>query len=188
MLSLLLLGLLWPVWLIVLLILAVHNWGSPFFVQPRIGYQNKRFLVIKFKTMNDKKDSHGALLADEVRLTKIGQVIRSLSLDELPQLLNVVYGHMSLIGPRPLLVEYLERYDEVQITRHNVRPGISGWAQVNGRNALTWQRKFELDVYYVQHISFLLDLKIFFLTIRNIILREGISAQNSVTAKKFMGN
>lgn len=187
-LAIFLLSVLSPVFLSVLVLLSWSNRGSPFFVQPRIGYKNSRFLVVKFKTMNDKKDANGALLSDEIRLTKIGQVIRSLSLDELPQLLNVIYGNMSLIGPRPLLVEYLERYDEVQITRHQVRPGISGWAQVNGRNAVSWQRKFELDVYYVQHISFWLDLKIFFLTIRNVILREGISAENSATTEKFMGN
>jgi lipopolysaccharide/colanic/teichoic acid biosynthesis glycosyltransferase len=157
-------------------------------VQARPGKDEKIFQLLKFKTMNDKKDGEGQLLPDADRLTKIGKFIRKTSIDELPQLYNVIRGDMSLIGPRPLLVEYLPLYDEFQQRRHKVKPGITGWAQVNGRNALSWKKRFEYDVYYVDHISLLLDLRIFFLTILNIITGKGISGGGSVTMSKFIGN
>jgi len=138
--------------------------------------------------MSDEKDDAGNLLPDAIRLTKIGKFLRSTSLDELPQLLNVLKGDMSLIGPRPLLVQYLPLYSKEQSRRHSVRPGITGWAQVNGRNAISWQKKFELDVWYVDHISFLLDLKIIYLTIKKVLIREGINSCGSATMESFNGN
>ena len=177
-----------PVFLIVVVLLAIANSGKPFFFQTRPGKNEKLFKVIKFKTMNDRKDKSGALLPDADRLTAIGSFIRRTSLDELPQMLNVITGDMSLIGPRPLLVEYLPRYSEVQRHRHDVRPGITGWAQVNGRNTISWQQKFEYDVWYVNNISFALDFKIFFLTVRNVVKSEGISSDTSATMEKFTGN
>lgn len=179
---------LFPVFVIVVILLAIANSGKPFFFQLRPGKNERIFKVIKFKTMNDRKDANGQLLPDAQRLTAIGRFIRRTSLDEIPQMLNVLKGDMSLIGPRPLLVEYLPRYSEAQKRRHLVKPGITGWAQVNGRNTLTWQKKFEYDVWYVDHISFALDFKIFFLTIRNIVKSEGISSETSATMEKFMGN
>ena len=176
-----------PVFLIVVVLLAIANSGKPFFFQTRPGKNEKLFKVIKFKTMNDRKDKSGALLPDADRLTAIGSFIRRTSLDELPQMLNVITGDMSLIGPRPLLVEYLPRYSEVQRHRHDVRPGITGWAQVNGRNTISWQQKFEYDVWYVNNISFALDFKIFFLTVRNVVKSEGISSDTSATMEKFTG-
>ena len=178
-----------PVFLLLWLLLAVANKGAgAFFTQPRPGKNERIFRVIKFKTMTDERDSEGNLLPDAERLTKIGKFVRSTSLDEIPQLLNVIKGDMSLIGPRPLLVQYLPLYDEKQKRRHEVRPGITGWAQVNGRNAISWEEKFELDVWYVEHVSFLLDIKILLKTIYNVFKREGISSATSVTMEAFKGN
>lgn len=162
--------------------------GSPFFFQFRPGKNAQIFKIIKFKTMNDKKDCDGNLLPDVQRLTKIGKLYRKTSLDELPQLINVLKGDMSLIGPRPLLTEYLPLYNEKQKRRHEVRPGITGWAQVNGRNTINWHEKFEYDVWYVDHMSFLLDCKIIYLTVKKVLKREGITAFNSVSVQKFKGN
>lgn len=177
-----------PVFILVVILLAFANSGKPFFFQKRPGKNEKTFKVIKFKTMNDRKDKNGELLPDAQRLTGIGKFIRKTSLDELPQLLNVIKGDMSLIGPRPLLMEYLPLYNETQKKRHDVLPGITGWAQVNGRNAISWKQKFEYDVWYVNNISFALDFKIFFLTIRNIVKSEGISSETSATMEKFTGS
>ncbi len=177
-----------PVFIIVVILLAIANSGKPFFFQKRPGKNEKIFKVIKFKTMNDRRDKNGELLPDAARLTRVGSFIRKTSLDELPQLLNVIIGDMSLIGPRPLLLEYLLLYSETQKHRHDVLPGITGWAQVNGRNAISWSQKFEYDVWYVNNISFALDFKIFFLTIRNIVKSEGISSETSATMEKFTGN
>lgn len=177
-----------PVILIVTVILCFVNSGKPFFTQQRPGKGGKVFRVLKFKTMNDRRDSHGALLPDKDRLTRVGKFVRSTSLDELPQLINVVLGDMSLIGPRPLLVKYLPLYNARQARRHEVRPGITGWAQVNGRNAISWPERFELDVYYVEHLSFGLDMKILFMTVSKVFKREGISASGSATMESFKGN
>jgi len=176
-----------PIFIVVTIGLYFANQGKPFFFQARPGLNEKIFKIIKFKTMNDKKDSNGNLLPDAERLTPIGAFVRKTSLDEIPQLINVLKGDMSLIGPRPLRTYYLPLYNEVQKTRHNVRPGITGWAQVNGRNAISWTKKFELDVYYVNNISFALDLKIFFLTIKKVIVREGIAKEGEVTTVPFDG-
>jgi lipopolysaccharide/colanic/teichoic acid biosynthesis glycosyltransferase len=177
-----------PVFLILTLLLAIANNGRPFFLQRRPGLNGKVFFVIKFKTMNDRKDSNGNLLPDDVRLTPVGRFVRKTSLDEIPQLINVLKGDMSLVGPRPLLVEYLPLYSEVQRRRHDVRPGITGWAQVNGRNAISWKQKFEYDVWYVDHMSFGLDLKIMWMTVMKVIQSEGISSGTSVTMERFTGN
>lgn len=177
-----------PFIIIIIFTLYFINNKNVFFFQKRPGHKEKLFTIIKFKTMNDKKDIHGNLLPDSERLTTIGAFIRNISLDEILQLINVLKGDMSLIGPRPLLPEYLPLYNEFQKRRHAVKPGITGWAQVNGRNAISWQKKFELDVFYVDNISFLLDLKILFLTIKKVFVREGISSDSSVTMEKFKGN
>ena len=178
-----------PVLFIITLWLHFANKGAGvFFLQNRPGRDGKIFKVIKFKTMTDERDSKGNLLPDEQRLTKVGQFVRSTSIDELPQLINVLKGDMALIGPRPLLPQYLPLYSKEQARRHEVRPGITGWAQVNGRNAISWTKKFELDVWYVDHCSFLLDLKIFLLTIRKVFVREGISSDTYVTMEPFTGN
>lgn len=177
-----------PVFIVVVILLAIANAGKPFFVQRRPGKDGKIFKVIKFKTMNDRKDKNGQLLPDSERLTPIGRFVRKTSLDEIPQLLNVIKGDMSLVGPRPLLEEYLPLYSAVQRRRHDVRPGITGWAQVNGRNAISWQKKFEYDVWYVDNISAALDLRIILLTIRNVLKSEGISSETSATMEKFTGN
>lgn len=177
-----------PIFLIVLLGLFIANQGKPFFFQTRPGKNEKTFKIIKFKTMNDKKDVDGNLLPDANRLTKMGQLVRKTSLDELPQLINVLKGDMSIIGPRPLLPEYLPLYNEIQKRRHQLKPGITGWAQVNGRNAISWQQKFEYDVWYVENVSFVLDCKIVFLTIKKVFKSEGITAENSVSAEAFTGN
>lgn len=187
-LSLIAFTMLLPVFLVVTLLLAVANDGRPFFLQPRPGKDGKIFRVIKYKTMNDQKCAQGNLLPDEIRLTPVGKFVRKTSLDEVPQLLNVIKGDMSLIGPRPLLVEYLPLYNEVQRRRHEVRPGITGWAQVNGRNAISWDQKFKYDIWYIDNISPILDFKITFLTIIKIFKSEGISAQGVVTMPKFEGN
>jgi len=177
-----------PFFLVLLVGLFFANRGKPFFFQIRPGESEKLFKIIKFKTMNDKCDDNGNLLSDEARLTKIGSFVRKTSLDEIPQLINVLKGEMSLIGPRPLLPQYLSLYNELQKRRHEVKPGITGWAQVNGRNAISWTQKFEYDVWYVDRISFSLDVKIFFLTINKIFAREGISAEGQVTIESFNGN
>ena len=177
-----------PLFILVIVGLFFANHGKPFFFQIRPGKNGRLFKIIKFKTMNDKKDSEGNLLSDEYRLTKIGAFVRKTSLDEIPQLLNVLKGDMSLIGPRPLLPEYLPLYNESQRRRHEVKPGITGWAQVNGRNAISWHQKFEFDVWYVNHVSFLLDCKIVYLTINKVFKREGITSENSVSAEAFKGN
>jgi lipopolysaccharide/colanic/teichoic acid biosynthesis glycosyltransferase len=177
-----------PVFLPVTILLCFFNNGKPFFVQERPGKNERLFRIIKFKTMNDKLDVQGNLLPDAERLTPVGSFVRKTSLDEIPQLLNVIKGDMSLVGPRPLLTTYLPLYDIEQKRRHAVRPGITGWAQVNGRNAISWQQKFEYDVWYVDHCSFLLDIKILFLTVLKVFKSEGISSETSVTMEKFEGN
>jgi lipopolysaccharide/colanic/teichoic acid biosynthesis glycosyltransferase len=177
-----------PLFLIVAIGLYFVNQGKPFFIQKRPGLHGSIFKIVKFKTMNDKMDITGVLLADEKRLTKIGSFVRKISLDEIPQLINVIKGDMSLIGPRPLLPEYLPLYNEFQNKRHEVKPGITGWAQVNGRNAISWEKKFEYDVYYVNNISFILDVKIFFLTVKKVFVREGINMEGQVTTESFKGS
>lgn len=179
--------LLLPVFIIVVIMLAFANAGKPFFTQRRPGKHGKVFRIIKFKTMNDKRGADGSLLPDADRLTAIGRFVRKSSLDEIPQLLNVIKGDMSLIGPRPLLEEYLPLYNDTQKHRHDVKPGITGWAQVNGRNAISWKQKFEYDVWYVNNISFLLDVRIVFTTIRNVLRSDGISSATSATMEKFTG-
>ena len=176
-----------PFTLAAALLLFFANQGHVFFVQQRPGWHGKPFRIIKFKTMNDRRDGNGQLLPDAIRLTKIGRLVRKTSVDELPQLINVLRGDISLIGPRPLLTEYLPLYNAAQRRRHQVRPGITGWAQVNGRNTISWERKFDYDIHYVDNLSFGLDAKIFFLTILKILKGEGISADNSATMEKFKG-
>lgn len=187
-LSLLGIVLLSPVFIVVFVVLFFNNKGKVFFVQNRPGKNGKIFKIIKFKTMNDKKDAQGNLLSDADRLSVFGKIVRKTSLDEIPQLFNVLIGNMSLIGPRPLLPEYLPLYNSFQNKRHLVKPGITGWAQVNGRNAITWQKKFELDVWYVNNLSFWLDIKIIFLTIKKIFVSEGINAEGEATTIAFKGN
>ncbi|ADV44413.1 sugar transferase [Bacteroides helcogenes] len=183
------LAIIWPILLFVTLWLQFANKGAgAFFTQERPGRNGKKFRVIKFKTMTDERDSDGKLLPDAERLTKVGSFVRSTSIDELPQLINVLKGDMALIGPRPLLPQYLPLYSKEQARRHEVRPGITGWAQVNGRNAISWAKKFELDVWYVDHCSFLLDLKIVLMTIKKVFVREGISSETSATMEAFTGN
>jgi lipopolysaccharide/colanic/teichoic acid biosynthesis glycosyltransferase len=177
-----------PFLLIVVFILYFSNSGTVWFLQQRPGRFGRPFHVIKFKTMNDRKDQFGNLLADEKRLTSIGKFIRKASLDELPQLINVIKGDMSIIGPRPLLMEYLSLYSSEQTRRHEVKPGITGWAQVNGRNTVDWEKRFELDVWYVDHISFMVDFKILLLTAVKVFRSEGINSATSVTMEKFKGN
>ncbi|MFR3912142.1 MAG: sugar transferase [Clostridium paraputrificum] len=176
-----------PIFIVVALLIRL-NLGSPiFFTQDRVGKHNKVFKMIKFRSMKDGVDKDGNLLPDEMRLTKFGRMLRSTSLDELPELINVLKGDMSLIGPRPLLVDYLPLYSEDQIRRHNVLPGLTGWAQINGRNNLSWNEKFNLDVWYVDNWSLILDIKIFFLTIYKVFKREGISQDGNVTMERFNG-
>ncbi|WP_375577792.1 sugar transferase [Marivirga tractuosa] len=177
-----------PIFLIVSFLLAIFQNGKVFFTQKRPGLNEEIFLLIKFKTMRDDMDENGELLPDDQRLTWIGKVVRKSSLDEIPQLLNIIKGDMSFIGPRPLLVEYLPLYSEEQLKRHLVTPGITGWAQINGRNTISWQKKFEHDIWYVQNQSFLLDMKIIFMTIYKVFKAEGISAEGSATIEKFKGN
>ena len=176
-----------PIFILVMIGLYIANQGKPFFFQARPGLNERIFKIIKFKTMNDKKDAQGNLLSDAERLTPIGAFVRKTSLDEIPQLINVLKGDMSLIGPRPLLPQYLPLYNEEQKKRHNVRPGITGWAQVNGRNAISWQKKFELDVWYVENISFSTDLKVFFKTFKKVFKSEGISQEGQATMEMFNG-
>lgn len=177
-----------PLFVAATIALSFANQGKPFFFQKRPGKNGKIFTIIKFKTMNDKKDADGILLSDEIRLTTIGKFVRKTSLDEIPQLLNVLKGDMSIIGPRPLLPNYLHLYSPFQNRRHEVKPGITGWAQINGRNAISWDQKFELDVYYVSHISLFLDIKILFKTVLKVVKSEGINAQDAATIEPFSGN
>ncbi len=177
-----------PLLFLVTLLLFIANNGKPFFFQKRPGKNGDIFRIVKFRTMNDSTDENGKLLPDAERLTFIGKMVRKTSIDEIPQLWNVLVGDMSLIGPRPLLPEYLKLYSDSQIRRHEVKPGITGWAQVNGRNAISWSRKFEYDVWYVDHLSFILDLKIFFRTIQKVFLSEGINTANMATTEPFNGN
>lgn len=177
-----------PIFFVVAVGLYFANDGKPFFFQLRPGKDGKIFKIIKFKTMNDKKDADGNLLPDADRLTKIGSFVRKTSLDEIPQLLNVIKGDMSLIGPRPLLPSYLELYNDFQRRRNEVKPGITGWAQVNGRNSISWEKKFEYDVWYVDNISFLLDCKILIMTIFKVFKSEGINEEGQATSQEFKGN
>lgn len=187
--SLLVLLLISPILLVVTIWLHFANKGAgAFFMQERPGKDGKIFKVIKFKTMTDERDSEGNLLPDEVRLTEVGKIVRSLSIDELPQLINVVKGDMALIGPRPLLVQYLPLYSKEQARRHEVRPGISGWAQCHGRNSISWQEKFKLDVWYVDHVSLMTDLKVIYITIIKVLKRDGINEEGSATMEPFTGN
>jgi lipopolysaccharide/colanic/teichoic acid biosynthesis glycosyltransferase len=177
-----------PILILAFLILTVLNNGKAFFIQLRPGLDAKPFKIIKFRTMNEARDENGQLLSDELRLTGVGMILRKFSIDELPQMINVIKGDLSLIGPRPLLMDYLPLYSSQQYLRHSVKPGITGWAQVNGRNSSSWEQRFELDNYYVEHLSFGLDLKIFFMTIFNVIKMEGINSENSVSKEKFTGS
>lgn len=176
-----------PIIVITTIFLFFSNHGHPFFFQSRPGKDEIIFKIIKFKTMNDKKDKNGELLPFEQRITKVGSFIRKFSLDEIPQLINVLKGDMSLIGPRPLLVQYLPLYNEHQKRRHEVKPGVTGWAQVNGRNAISWGKKFEYDVWYVDNLSFVLDIKIFFLTLKKVIIREGVNLSENLNMTTFKG-
>lgn len=176
-----------PIFLVLVIFLKITNNGSIFFLQDRPGKNGEIFKVVKFKTMTDERDSQGQLLPDDQRLTIVGKFVRATSLDEIPQLINVLKGDMSLIGPRPLLPQYLPLYSKEQARRHEVRPGITGWAQVNGRNAISWTRKFELDVEYVDNISFAMDVKIIFITIKKVFVREGISQEGQATMEYFNG-
>lgn len=177
-----------PLFAVVVVALAIGNHGRPFFFQRRPGKGGRIFKVVKFKTMNDKRDDTGNLLPDSVRLTPMGRLVRRTSLDEVPQLINVLKGEMSIIGPRPLLEEYLPLYSAEQMRRHDMRPGITGWAQVNGRNTISWQQKFAYDVWYVDHACFSLDWKILMMTFGNVARSEGISSDTSATMEKFRGN
>jgi len=176
-----------PILIFVTIVLFISNQGKPFYYQLRPGKNNKIFKIIKFKTMNDKKDKDGKLLSDADRLTSIGSFIRKTSLDELPQLINVLKGKMSLIGPRPLLPEYLPLYNETQKRRHEVKPGITGWAQINGRNAISWEKKFEHDLWYVDNISLKTDCKILLITFIKVFKKEGISSEGYVSTSAFNG-
>jgi undecaprenyl phosphate N,N'-diacetylbacillosamine 1-phosphate transferase len=177
-----------PIFLLLVLILKLTGHQKILFIQPRVGYRENIFSLYKLRTMTEAKDASGLLLSDAERLTKWGAFIRKTSLDEIPQLFNVLRGDMSLIGPRPLLVSYLPLYSEEQRQRHLVRPGITGWAQVNGRNAISWKKKFELDIWYVTHCSFILDVRILLLTIKNVCASKGINQPGNVTMQPFRGN
>lgn len=177
-----------PIFLIVYLLLAIANGGKAFFVQKRPGKNEKTFEIIKFKSMNDKKGPDGELLTDADRITRVGSFVRKTSLDEIPQLLNVLKGDMSLIGPRPLLISYLKLYSPEQKRRHNIKPGITGWAQVNGRNTISWQKKFEYDVWYVDNCSLIIDAKIFWMTFLKVIKRDDVSSNTHATMETFIGN
>lgn len=177
-----------PLLILITILLTLANKGKPFFFQNRPGKYGRNFKIVKFKTMTDAVDKDGNPLADELRLTRIGKFVRKTSIDEIPQLFNVLKGDMSIIGPRPLLPQYLELYTERQKRRHEVRPGITGWAQVNGRNAISWTQKFEYDIWYVENISFALDVKILFKTIKKVLISEGINTQNMATTEPFNGS
>ena len=182
------LSVIWPILLVVTLWLHFANKGAgAFFFQERPGKNGKIFKVIKFKTMTDERDAEGNLLPDSERLTKVGKFVRSTSIDELPQLINVLKGDMALIGPRPLLVQYLPLYNKEQARRHEVRPGITGWAQCHGRNAISWTEKFKLDVWYVDHVSLITDIKVIFITIKKVLFREDINSATSATMEYFDG-
>lgn len=187
-LSLALILVLSPVFILLIVLLYIFNQKNVFFFQERPGKNERVFRIIKFKTMTDERNEHGHLLPDELRLTKMGKFVRKTSLDELPQLLNVLKGDMSFIGPRPLLVSYLPLYNSEQKRRHLIKPGITGWAQVNGRNAISWEKKFEYDVWYVDHLTFLLDIKILLLTVKKVIKSEGINTDGQATTESFKGN
>ena len=188
-LSLLTLAILWPILLVITIWLHFANKGAgAFFLQERPGKNGKIFKVVKFKTMTDERDAEGNLLPDADRLTNVGRFVRSTSIDELPQWINVVKGDMALIGPRPLLSQYLPLYSEEQARRHEVRPGITGWAQCHGRNAISWTEKFKLDVWYVDHCSFLTDLKVIGITIKKVLVRDGISQEGNATMEAFNGH
>ncbi|GBU07154.1 sugar transferase [Bacteroidales bacterium] len=176
-----------PVFFVVLMLVFFQNKGNPFFCQKRLGLHASEFTIYKFKSMSEKKDSSGTLLPSEERLTSFGRFLRSSSLDEAPQLLNILRGEMSFIGPRPLLVEYLPLYSQDQMRRHAVLPGLSGWAQVNGRNSISWAEKFVLDLWYVDHLNFFLDIKILILTIKKVFVREGINNAGGGIVSKFNG-
>ena len=179
-----------PVFIVTIILLLIANkqgWNGVFFTQERPGKDERIFKVLKFKTMTDERDAEGNLLPDEQRLTKVGRFVRSTSIDELPQLINILKGDMAFIGPRPLLVQYLPLYNEEQHHRHDVTPGMSGWAQVNGRNSISWAKKFELDVYYVNHIGIKMDVEVFFTTIKNVIMRKDINSSTSATMELFNG-
>jgi undecaprenyl phosphate N,N'-diacetylbacillosamine 1-phosphate transferase len=186
-LSLLMLIILSPIFLVLFVSLSIFHKGSPFFFQRRPGINHQPFFVLKFKTMSELRNLNGELLSDADRLSSFGKLIRNYSLDEIPQLINVLKGDMSLVGPRPLLEEYLELYSEDQLKRHLVRPGITGWAQINGRNAISWEKKFELDLWYIEHLTFLLDIKILFVTLFNVIKGKGVSQNGHVTIGRFKG-
>ncbi|MDC1081241.1 sugar transferase [Flavobacteriaceae bacterium] len=186
--ALIILCLIWPGLILLALILSIQNLGTPFFKQIRPGKNGKLFTIYKFKTMRDTRDDHGNLLPDNQRLTAIGKIVRKLSLDELPQLWNILKGEMSFVGPRPLLPEYLPLYNLEQQKRHRVKPGITGWAQVKGRNSISWQQKFEYDKWYVEHQSFKLDIKILFMTINKIFHTQEVNASNQITMDRFDGN
>jgi undecaprenyl phosphate N,N'-diacetylbacillosamine 1-phosphate transferase len=186
--ALILFVLLLPFFVVVAILVPLATGEQPFFFQVRPGKKEKLFRLIKFKSMNEKKDANGNLLPDAERFTAFGAFLRKTSLDEIPQLLNVLKGDMSLVGPRPLLVEYLSLYNTIQSRRHEVLPGITGWAQVNGRNAISWEKKFEYDVWYVDHLSFATDVKIIFRTIAKVFRKEGVNANALVTMEKFTGS
>lgn len=186
--SAVLLFFLWPILVIIYILVKINLGGPVFFLQERIGKDNKTFKIIKFRTMKDAKDKDGNDLPDFERVTKLGSFLRTASLDELPELINVIKGEMSLVGPRPLLTQYLSVYNEEQIRRHEVLPGVTGWAQINGRNSLTWNEKFNLDIWYVDNRSFLLDLKILFLTVYKVLKRDGINQGEGVTMEYFNGS
>lgn len=185
--SALMLLILSPVFFILFISLSIYHRGNPFFRQKRPGKNHHPFYILKFKTMDDILNDYGHPLSDADRLSSFGKLIRSTSLDEIPQLINVIKGEMSLVGPRPLLLEYLDLYSEDQLRRHNVKPGVTGWAQVNGRNAISWEKKFELDLWYVENQSFLLDLKILFITLYNVVRGKGISQNGHVSMGRFKG-
>lgn len=176
-----------PLILIATILLFLANKGNPFFVQKRPGKYGEIFKIVKFRTMTNEKDSNGNLLPDVQRLTTIGNFVRRTSVDEIPQLINVLIGDMSIVGPRPLLPQYLPLYSSHQYKRHNLKPGITGWAQINGRNAISWSQKFEFDVWYVQNVSFLLDMEILFKTVRKVLVSEGINSENMATTEPFNG-
>ncbi len=188
MISLMAIVVLLPIFIMIIVVSFIKLGKPVFFKQARPGFNKKVFYMYKFRTMTDAKDKHGNLLSDKERLTRYGKFLRSTSLDELPELFNVLKGDMSLVGPRPLLVEYLHYYTPEQMRRHNMKPGITGWAQINGRNAISWEEKFSLDTWYIDHWSLWLDIKILFLTVKKVLKREGISSQGSVTMEKFTGS
>lgn len=186
--SFILLIILSPILIVITLVSVIINKGNPFFYQDRIGKQEKLFRIIKFKTMNSSLDENGQLLSDALRLTTFGIILRKLSMDELPQLINILKGDMSIIGPRPLLIEYLPLYNVYQKRRHLIKPGITGWAQINGRNLITWNEKFELDIWYLDNYNIFIDLKILLITIKKLLIFEGINAKENETMKKFTGS